>query len=407
MPANSDSPTIPLSEDAYWQDPYPRLAELRQRHRTAVTDEGLQVVLRFADCEQLLKSDDFNNEGLEYIERRGFRPGDPLYEWRRHSIGALNGTDHDRIRSMVSRSITHRSVDGLRPRIQLHAKQLLQAVAADGCMEAITDFATRLPFLTIADFLGVEIEEATELALKMRSGAVDAFGPKVTPEIRTKANSTFAAMMEFVGGLYEERRKEPRDDILTDLIRTEISGDRFSHEELVVLFTNVFGGAIETTASVIASGILEMARHPEQATRLREDPARWKRGAAEEVIRMRPGFYAIGKKAVRRTEAFGTQFDENEPLAILIGSPNRDPARWEEPERFDITRDPRLWSLSFSMGDHFCLGQALARCEVQEAIAAFVTHCHDLELTEEPRWLPHVMVNRMQALHVAFTARGL
>ena len=83
--------TIPLSDPDYWQDPYPILAAAREAHSTAVTDEGVVAFLRVDECEELLKSGEFENEGLEYIERRGFVPGDPLYEWRRHSIGALNG----------------------------------------------------------------------------------------------------------------------------------------------------------------------------------------------------------------------------------------------------------------------------------------------------------------------------
>ena len=149
--------------------------------------------------------------------------------------------------------------------------------------EAIADFARRLPFLTITDFLGIELRESLEVAQRMGAGAVDAFGPKVTAEVRTSANETFGAMMEFVGTLYEDRRRAPRDDLLTNLIEAEDSGDRLSHHELVVLFSNIFGGAIETTASVIASGVLEMARHPEAAERLRADPERWKHSAAEEV----------------------------------------------------------------------------------------------------------------------------
>ena len=164
-----------------------------------------------------------------------------------------------------------------------------------------------------------------------------------------------------MGGLYEQRREEPRDDLLTALIQAEEGGDRLSHDELIVLFTNIFGGAIETTASVIASGIYELARHPEQAALLRRDPERFKKSAAEEVIRHRPGFYAAGKKAKHSHSAYGLDFKEGEPISILIGGPNRDPSRWDDPNRFDITRDARIWSLTFSMGEHFCLGQALAR----------------------------------------------
>jgi len=397
--------TIPTDDASWWQNPYPALSEIRDQHRTGVTAEGLKAILRWEDAEDLLKSDRFENEGLEYIERRGFAPGDALYEWRRHSIGALNGDDHKRIRALVSRALTHRSVDGLRERVREHATNLLRASHAEGEIEARTAFAQRLPFLTITDFLGIRLEEAMTVAEKMGKGSADAFGPRVTQQIRDDANAMFGTIMEFVAELYEQRRSEPRDDLLTALIGAEEGGDRLSHDELIVLFTNIFGGAIETTASVIASGLFELARHPEQAALLRSDPERYKKSAAEEIIRHRPGFYAAGKKSTRDHEAYGLDFKAGEPISILIGGPNRDPVRWEDPDRFDITRDARIWSLTFSMGDHFCLGQALARAEVQEAISVFVTECDEIELTEEPRWLPHVMVNRLETVPLKYTPR--
>jgi cytochrome P450 len=393
---------IHTGEESWWQDPYGNLAAVREHYRTGVTSEGLKAILRWEDAEDLLKGDRFENEGLEFIERRGFRPGDALYEWRRYSIGALNGEDHRRIRSLVSRALTHRSVDGMRPRIREHARNLLRGSHAAGEIEARASFAQRLPFLTITDFLGIELEEALTVAEKMGQGSADAFGPRVTQEIRDNANGAFAAMMEFVGELYENRRSEPREDLLTDLIQAEEGGDRLSHEELIVLFTNIFGGAIETTASVITSGLFELACHPKQAALLRSDPERWKHGATEEILRHRPGFYAAGKRATCAHEAYGLAFEEGESISILIGGPNRDPARWEDPDRFDITRDPRNWSLSFSMGEHFCLGQALARAEIQEAMQVFVTECDVIELVEQPRWMPYVMVNRLESLSLRY-----
>ena len=196
-----------------------------------------------------------------------------------------------------------------------------------------------------------------------------------------------------------------REDLLTDLVRAEADGDRLSQQELIVLFTNIFGGAIESTASLISSGIFELARHPEQAAMLRADPERWKKGFAEETLRMRPGFYAVHKKATRRVEAFGLVFEPDEAITIPLGAPNRDPRRWTSPERFDLRRDPKRWPLTFSMGEHFCLGQALARCEIQEALASFVQHCDEIELENEPRWRPHVMVNRLESVPIRYRPR--
>lgn len=389
---------IPLDDAEWWSDPYPLLSRIREEHRTGQTDQGQKAILRWDDAEDLLKNGLFENEGLEYVERRGFRPGDPLYEWRRHSIGALNGPDHARIRALVSRALTHRSVDGLRETIRKHARNLLRKAEASGEIEFRTDFATKLPFLTITDFLGIELEEAMRVAEQMGRGSADAFGPRVTQTIRDQANAMFGGLMEFVGELYEARRSRPREDLLSHLIAVEEGGEKLSHDELVVLFTNVFGGAIETTGSLIASAAYELARHPEAARRLRSAPDQYMKSAAEEVIRHRPGFYAVGKKAIRSHSAYGLDFEEGESVSVLIGGPNRDPRRWSDPDRFDITRDPRTWSLTFSMGEHFCLGQALARAEIQESMVALVSFAEEIELIEEPEWRPHVMVNRLESV---------
>lgn len=394
-------PVLPLDDDAYWADPYPILAELRDRHRTAVTPEGVKVILRWSDAEEIKKRPEFENEGLEYIEERGFKPGDPLYEWRRHSIGTLNGPDHRRLRSLANRALTPRSVEKVRPVTREHMRSLLERHSAIGEFD-VTEEITAIPFMSVVSFLDIELAEAATIGSQMAGAAVDAFGPNVTQEIRDRANATFAALMEFVGELVENRRSKPRDDLLTRLIAAEEDGSRLSRDELIVLFTNIFGGAIETTSSMMASMFVEFARRPDQLNLLRQDPEGLKRGAVEELLRYRPAFYAVGGKANTDTEAAGLTFVAGEPLSIIIGGPNRDPARYADPERFDITRDPSIWSFSFSMGQHFCLGQALARAELQEAAAVIARHTSELELTAEPQWLPRVMVNKVDRCPIRY-----
>ena len=395
------TPVIPLDDDAYWADPYPIIAELRDRHRTAVTPEGMKAILRWSDAEEIKKRPEFENEGLEYIEKRGFKPGDPLYEWRRHSIGALNGADHRRIRSLATRALTPRSVEKVRPVTQKHVRSLLERHAEAGEFDVRKEI-TAIPFMSVVSFLDIEMDEAATIGQQMAGAGAEAFGPNVTQEIRDRANATFAALMEFVGGLVESRRSKPRDDLLTRLIAAEEDGDRLSHDELIVLFTNIFGGAIETTSSMMTSTFLEFARRPDQLELLRRDPEGLKRSAVEEILRFRPAFYASGNKANADAEAAGLHFEAGEPLSIIIGGPNRDPTRFSDPDRFDITRDPTIWSFTFSMGPHFCLGQALARAELQETAAVIARHTRDLELTAEPQWLPRVMVNHVDRCPIRY-----
>ena len=398
---SSSLPLLPLDDDAYWADPYPVLAEVRERSRTARTPEGIKAILRWDDAEELKKRPEFINEGLEYIEARGFKPGDPLYEWRRYSIGALNGEDHRRLRSLVNRALTPKSADKVRPVVRRHVRELLERHADTGEFDVRQNIRA-VPFLSIAAFLEISPEEAAQVGAKMQGGGGDAFGPNVTQEIRDRANATFAVAMEFVGDLVEDRQRQPRDDLLTRLIAAEEDGDRLSRDELIVLFTNIFAGAIETTSSVMTSMFLEFADHPDQLELLRSNPDELVRGAVEEVLRFRPGFYASGNKTTRSTTLAGLEFEAGEPVTTIIGAANRDPRRYEDPDRFDITRDPTVWSFTFSMGPHFCLGQALARAELQETALAIARHTRNLELTAEPKWLPRVMVNHVDQCPIRY-----
>jgi cytochrome P450 len=395
---------VPLDTDEYWADPYPILNELRDRHRTAVTPTGQKVVLRWDDAEAVKKRPEFVNDGLEFIEERGFKPGDALYEWRRWSISTLNGNEHRRLRSLVNRALTPKSVDRVRPVVRRHTLEVLERHAGAGELDARSAFR-HVPFLSMVFFLGVDDEEAEVIWPTMAGGSGNEFGPAVTQEIRDQANARFAAVLEFGAMLVENRRREPRDDLLTRLIEVEEDGDRMSYDELVVLFTNIFGGAVETTSSMMTSTVLELARHPDQSELLRKHPDELKRGATEEILRHRPAFYAIGQNAAVPTELAGVRFEKKEQFSIIVGGPNRDPSRWDDPNRFDITRDPSMWPFTFSMGPHFCLGQALARAELQEFSATIAAQCHDLELTAEPKWQPRVMVNTVDQLPIRYAFR--
>ena len=397
-------PVIPLDDEAWWQDPYPTLNAARDASGVAEDPDGMPIFLRWADAEAIKKSPSLENNGLEALDERGFKPGDPLYEWRRFSIGAQNGPDHQRLRGLVNRAMTVRSTGRMREAARGHVESALRGAAgSSGIAEVDIRAAFRSsPFLVITEFLGIDIEQAIQMASTMGQGSADAFGPNVTQEIRDKANHTFEVLMDFVGGLVEERRQSPRDDLLSALIDAEEHGNRLTHDELVVLFTNIFGGAIESTLSAMTSVVLELARHPDQLALLAADPDGLARGAVEEVLRHRPSFYAVGQRTAAATSIGGVDLVEGQDISIIVGGPNRDPKRWEDPERFDITRDPTVWSFSFSMGAHFCLGQALARTELQETAAAVARLCADLEVIEEPRWKPFSMVNQVEELRVRY-----
>lgn len=397
-----DLPTIPMDEEDYWQDPYPILRDLRERARIARTPEGLPAVLRWDDAVETLKGTQFIAEGIEVLERKGFAPGDPMHTWRKHAIGTMEGDDHRRVRSLAASALSKRRMEELRPLIRRHAHALLDAQLERGTLEGRLDYAMPLPRRVMMEFLGLEADELARSQKPMAGvNIVDCFGPNVTPELRAEANEAIQKSMELTAALYERRRAAPRDDLLTHLVQAKDEHGRLSDGELVTLFSTIFGSGA-STASIIASGLLELARHPEQAELLRRDPERWKKGASEETLRYRPAITAVGQKSAAATRAFDLDFEAETPITVILGSANRDARDWQDPERFDITRDPRKTSLTFGIGAHVCLGHAMARATVEEALAVFVERCDEVELQGEARWIPFVMENKLEALRLSF-----
>jgi cytochrome P450 len=392
-------PVLPISDPDYWQDPYRVYRALREQHRVAQNDQGHVVPLHWNDAAWAVKGTEFIAEGIEVLERRGFKPGDPMHTWRSNAIGVMEGESHRRVRSFATGALSKRNMDAIRPLIRKHAHALLDRVAGPE-LDVHRDYASPLPRLVMMDFLGIGADELSgSFAAMSRVNIVDCFGPRVTPELRLAANDAIQKSMDHVAGLYAKRRAEPRDDLLTHLALAKDEHGTLSHGELITLFSTIFGSGASTT-SVLASGILELARHPEQADLLRSDPERWKRGATEEILRFRPAIIAIGQKSAVAQDAFGIAFTKDEPIAVVLGAANRDPGRWEDPERFDIRRDPSVMSLTFGMGAHFCLGHAMARATLEEALACFVERCDALEIANDPRWIPFVMENKLDRLIV-------
>jgi hypothetical protein len=395
---------VPLDTDEYWADPYPILAEIRERHGTAVTPDGQKVVLRWDDAAAVKASPLFENEGLEYVEARGFKPGDPLYEWRRWSIGARNGDDHRRLRSLVNRALTPRAVEAVRPLVGEHTRAVLaQHVGDDGVgeLDAKAVFR-RIPFFAITAFLGIDLDEAMQVGAAMGTGAADAFGPNVTQELRDRANGAFATVTAFVGELVEQRRREPRDDLLTRLLDAEEDGERLSHDELVSMIMLLLIAGHDTTKSLISSGLWVLLRHPEQADRLRADDA-LAASAIEELLRFESPLHVAsggGRWPRQPIELHGQVLEPGTPVRLLLGSANHDPAAYDRPDHLDLARSGRP-HLAFGRGLHHCLGAPLGRLEGQIVIPAVLRAFPDLAMVDPvPRWRHSFVVRQLSGLAV-------
>ncbi|MEM9174761.1 MAG: cytochrome P450 [Myxococcota bacterium] len=400
-----DLPVLPTDDADYWQDPYPHLAEARERGRVARNAEGLLQVLRWDDAVATMKGTRFIAEGVEVLERKGFAPGDPMHTWRKNAIGTMEGDRHRRVRGLAGAALSKRKMDQLRPMIRRHAHALLDAKAEEGALEGRLDYAVPLPRRVMMEFLGIAPDEMmSSMGPMARVNIVDCFGPNVTPQLREEANHAIQVSMDHTAMLFEKRRTEPKDDLLTALLQAGEANEKLTEGELVTLFSTIFGSGA-STSSILASGLMELARHPDQAAILRADPQGRMRGASEEVLRYRPAITGVGQKAADDLEAFDLALEAGTPLMVSLGSANRDPRQFEDPDRFDVTRDPKNTSLTFGIGAHVCLGHAMARATIEEGLAVFVERCDEIELAEEPGWIPFVMENKLDGLSLRVEAR--
>jgi hypothetical protein len=217
-------PMLPMKEAGFWQDPYAHFEALRERHRVARNDQGQIVPLRWNDAAWAIRGADFIAEGVEVLERRGFVPGDPMHTWRKNAIGVMEGADHRRVRSLATGALSRRHMEDLRPLIRRHAHRLIDERIGSGELEARLDYASPLPRRVMMDFLGIRPDELEGSHQPMAGvNIVDCFGPNVTPELRAAANEAIQASMDHTARLYEKRRVEPRDDLLTHLMYAKTS----------------------------------------------------------------------------------------------------------------------------------------------------------------------------------------
>jgi hypothetical protein len=395
--------TVDLHDAQLWQDPYPVWRRASEEHRTARTMRGEVILLRADDLDTAATDPAFVQLGVGALEMLGICDG-PFHEWRALTMAAVDGADHERKRSLVARAFTPRRVERLRTSLRSHASHLLEAATSrDGSLDIVSDYAADLPLWLICEFLGLPTESSAEID-EFLTGTEEAFVDPMTPERRARAEAGIVALAGFVERLIAERLRQPGEDLVSDLLEAEQAG-KADRAEVIALVVNVIGGAVGSSRAGIANSILLFLSHPEQARWVQQAAARL-RPAIEECLRFHPPFRAGRRKAVVATNRFGVHLEPGDTVYLARQAANRDPDRWSDPHTFDVSR-PETRHYSFGYGPHFCLGQALARLDIQEAVAQFLQQCPDAHLlVDVPERVPFTPDEQIVALPVA-TRRSL
>jgi cytochrome P450 len=311
---------------------------------------------------------------------------------------------HTRLRSLMTRAFTPRAVEALRPRVQALVDTLLDRVAERGRLDLIRDFAYPLPVAVIGDLIGVPREDGEWL--KRWSDDLAAFvGSSVaTPDKYGRAARSLGEMNAYFRTLAAERRARPREDILSALVAAHEDGRLAGEDELVATCTILLFAGHETTTNLIGNGMLALLRHRDQYERWRRDTALTPR-AVEELLRFDGPGQSLVRVAAQDLVLHGRPIRRGERLFLMINAANRDPRRFDDPDRLDLGRDPNP-HLTFGHGLHACVGAPLARLEAQIALPTLLRRLPDLELAATRlEWLDSLIFRGVRALPLTFQAR--
>ena len=391
----------PLSPD-FIRDPYPHYERLRTSDPMHVTAHGAFLASRHAEVSLVLRDKRF---GKDFVDRTIRRYGpkimeEPIFRSMSHWMLQQDQPDHTRLRGLVVKAFTARRVEDMRPRIQEVVDRTIDDVIARGHMDLIEDFAFRLPVTIICDMLGIPEEHREVFYKSSRDGGRILDPVPLTPAEIAEANMGHAMAKMYFEQLFELRRRNPGDDLTTQLVQAEEAGSRLTNEELIANIILLFGAGHETTVNLIGNGLLALHRNPDQLALLKANPSLIS-NAIEEFLRYDSSVQMTGRVALEEIEDLGgKRIPKGESVLCLLGSANRDPAVYSDrPDRLDITR-PNVKPLSFGGGIHFCLGAQLARIEAEIAISALLRRIPDLRLddAENPQWRPTFVLRGLKQL---------
>ncbi|MFG3094966.1 cytochrome P450 [Streptomyces sp. NPDC048202] len=388
-------------------DPYPAYAELRASGRVIRYDPTDQwLVPHHADVSALLRDRRLGRTYQHRFTHEEFgrtAPSpehEPFHTLNDHGMLDLEPPDHTRIRRLVSKAFTPRTVERLRGYVHGLADSLVADLVAAGGGDLLADVAEPLPVAVIAELLG--IPEADRAPLRPWSADIcGMYELNPPPEVAARAVRASVEFSEYLRGLIAARRAAPGDDLISALIAAHDEGDRLTEQEMISTAVLLLNAGHEATVNATTNGWLALFDHPNQLALLRADltlvPT-----AVEELLRYDTPLQLFERWVLDDIELAGTTIPRGAELALLFGSANHDEAVFTDPTRLDLSRrdNPHI---SFSAGTHYCIGAALARLELTASMKSLLTQAPTLTLTSRPPRKPGFVMRGLEKLEVTVT----
>jgi cytochrome P450 len=381
---------LTLFSDEQRRNPYPMYDQMR-RHSPVLHEPqaDLWMIFDYEGVKRALTDYDVFSAGASPTGGRAL-------EW----LIFFDPPRHTTLRTLILQAFTPRVVASLEPRIRGLSRGLLDQTIERGQMDVTADLAVPLPLMVIADMIGIpgadwqRLKRWSDVILNL-SDTIS--GGAAAARAAAEFGATTAEMQEYLGGLLDERRAAPTDDLLTRLVEAEVDGERLSEEDILGFFQLLLVAGSETTTNLIGNALVCLLEHPDELARLRAAPELLP-SAIEEILRYRSPVQVVFRATRRAITIHGQVIPAGKLVLPMIGSANHDVAQFRDASRFDITRDPNP-HLAFGYGAHFCLGAPLARLEARIALKDILERLRGVELASDQPWEPR------KAFHVLGPSR--
>ncbi len=393
-------------DPAFFNDPYPAYSMIRAEAPVFFwEDYGFWCFAAHADVSALLRDRRFGRQILHVMSRVELGWPEPkahlapFEALERHSILEMEPPEHTRLRNLVNRAFVSRHVEKLGPRITALAHERIDAFEARGAADLIEDFASPIPVAVIADLLGIPRELGPRmLDWSHRMVAMYQFG--VTRAVEESAAQASRAFASFMRGYARARRSDLRDDLISQLLVAESDGGKLSEDELVATCILLLNAGHEATVHGIGNGVKTMLeRSLDTREAFGSDKAR--AAAVEELLRLDAPLHLFTRYALEDIEFARVSLKKGDKIGLLLGTANRDPERFSDPDAFDAARDPNP-HVAFGAGIHFCVGAPLARLEMAIALPVLFARLPGLRLAEKPQYRDAYHFHGLKVLKVAW-----
>jgi cytochrome P450 len=380
-------------------DPYSRYRRLREAVPVHRSTMGTWVLTRYDDVDKFLRSRQVGKDIYTWMAGRFSGDWEQHQALRKLAANMLwaNPPEHTRLRGIVNKAFTVDRVLEHRAFIERRFNELIEPIAAAGEGDVCNDVCFPLALSVVADLIGAPQEEAPLLRERIRDFQRTFEIGMTASELRT-ADQAAKFLDDYFGELVRQKTRQRGTDLISAMIDTEEEGQRLDFGELVQMCHMILAAGSETTTFFLTNGIRLFAEHPEQADRVRADPALLPQ-AMEEVLRFAPSAHMIPRTTSDAVEVGGTTIPKGSRVMVLIAAANRDPARFTDPERFDVTRKEGA-PMSYGLGTHYCIGWRLANLQAEVVFPAMLSRFPGFEITEPLRHRARVAFPQLETLRI-------